>query len=159
MLFFEKMGQIRLGATRDWRPPCANMIPRREHAVRAFTDAFYNCVSRGHPAIIELTQSKTCRLTGGLWAARCKTQSPWNRHQTALNAPPISGGLHVWFRARWFQRRSFWAANRCWLWLYNPWKWQWQRWAQSESVSKTDGRGTRRLGFLRLIQLYNIIQS
>ena len=34
------------------------MIPRREHAVRAFTDAFYNCVSRGHPAIIGRTQNK-----------------------------------------------------------------------------------------------------
>jgi len=33
---------------RDWSPTCANMIPRREHAVRAFTDAFYNCVSTGH---------------------------------------------------------------------------------------------------------------
>ena len=44
---------------RDWRPTCANMIPRREHAVRVFTDAFYNCVSRGHPAIIAQTQIKT----------------------------------------------------------------------------------------------------
>jgi hypothetical protein len=37
--------------------------------------SFYNCVSHGRPAIIHGTQFKSRRLTEGLWAVRCKTQS------------------------------------------------------------------------------------
>jgi len=79
MKFFEKTAKLRsemrVTAVRCTRT-CFRFFPRREHAVRTFSRAFYNCVSHGHHAIIHKTQFKTRRLTGGLRAARCKTQSP-----------------------------------------------------------------------------------
>jgi hypothetical protein len=78
MKFLEKTAKLRskmrvtaVWYTRTW----SRIFPRREHAVRMFSRAFYNCVSHGHHAIIHGTLLETRRLTGGLWAARGKTQS------------------------------------------------------------------------------------
>ncbi len=98
MDLFEKTAKLRsemrvtdARCTRNW----SRIFPRREHAVRTFSSTFYKCVSHGHHAIIHGTLFKTRRLTGGLRAARCKTQSPQNRHQTAQNAAQILRGFHV----------------------------------------------------------------
>ncbi len=53
----------------------SGFFSRREHGGRTLTDAFYNCVSSGRPAIIEMIQVETRGLTGGLWTARCRTKS------------------------------------------------------------------------------------
>ncbi len=64
------------------------MIPRREHAVRAFTDVFYNCVSTGHSAIIGRTQIKNrahklklADRPGGCWPPVAKHKA----RETATN--------------------------------------------------------------------------
>ncbi len=77
--FLEKLAKLRSEmrvTTVRYTRTCFRFFSRREHAVRTFSSAFYNCVSHGHHAIIHGTLFRTRRLTGGLLAAGCKTQSP-----------------------------------------------------------------------------------
>ena len=62
---------------------------REEHIDWTFTDAFYNCVSRGHLSKIEQTQIKTCRL---LRAARCRNTKPVKGLTSFLHLSSSPGG-------------------------------------------------------------------